>query len=84
VRCLNAYVDPAKITWPDGSALNYTYDTAHRLVAVADAKGNRVDYTLDAAGNRIREDLKDSGGVLKRQLRRSVDALGRVQQVSGR
>jgi len=69
---------------PDGSFVAYGYDDAHRLTAVADAKGNRIEYTLDNAGNRVAEQVKDPGGSLARQLSRVYDALGRVQQASGR
>ena len=37
-----------KITVPDGSYLQYTYDDAHRLTRVDDSSGNHVVYTLDA------------------------------------
>ena len=80
--------DPAgqllKITAPDTNWVGYDYDAAHRQVAVYDNTGNRVDYVLDNAGNRVGEEVKDAAGNLKRQLSRSIDALGRVQQVSGR
>jgi len=69
---------------PDGSFVAYEYDDAHRLTAVADAKGNRIEYTLDNAGNRTAEAVKDPAGNLARQLARVHDALGRVQQISGR
>lgn len=73
-----------QVTQPDQSAINYEYDDAHRLVAVADSTGNRIEYSLDNAGNKIGEQVKDPGGVLTRQLARVMDALGRVQQVTGR
>jgi YD repeat-containing protein len=73
-----------RVTLPDQSWIGYDYDDAHRQVAVYDHKGNRVDYTLDNAGNRIAEQTKDPSGALKRQLARSIDALGRVQQTTGR
>jgi YD repeat-containing protein len=73
-----------KLTLPDDSWIGYDYDDAHRQVAVYDHKGNRTDYVLDNAGNRIGENTKDPGGALKRQLSRSIDALGRVQQTTGR
>jgi len=69
---------------PDGSFVAYEYDDAHRLTAVADAKGNRIEYTLDNAGNRTAEAVRDPAGNLARQLARVHDALGRVQQISGR
>ena len=46
-------------------------------------KGNRVVYTLDAMGNRITEKTKDSAGVLVGNIARVIDALNRVQQVTG-
>ena len=73
-----------RITWPDASYLGYEYDPAHRQTAVFDHLGNRIEYTLDNAGNRIAENVKDPGGLLSRQLSRSLDALGRVQQTTGR
>jgi hypothetical protein len=54
------------------------------MKAVLDNKGNRIDYTLDNLGNRTAEKVKDPGGVLSRALGRSIDALGRIQQVTGR
>ncbi|MBX3475947.1 MAG: RHS repeat protein [Planctomycetes bacterium] len=73
-----------KVTLPDQSWIGYDYDDAHRQVAVYDNRGNRTDYTLDNAGNRTGETTKDPSGALKRQLSRSIDALGRVQQTTGR
>ena len=73
-----------KVTLPDGSFIGYDYDDAHRLRAVYDNNGNRTDYELDNAGNRIGEKTKDPGNNLKRQLTKSIDALGRVQQATGR
>lgn len=73
-----------KVTQPDASWVGYEYDAAHRLNAVKDNLGNRIEYTLDNAGNRTAEAVKDPGGALKRTLARSFDALGRVQQTTGR
>jgi len=73
-----------KVTLPDQSWVGYDYDGAHRQVAVYDHKGNRTEYVLDNAGNRKGENTKDPNGALKRQLSRSIDALGRVQQTTGR
>ena len=73
-----------QMSQPDGSAVNYSYDDAHRLIAISDNLGNRVDYTLDNAGNRTGESAKDPSGTLSRQLSRAFDALGRVQQTTGR
>ena len=73
-----------KVTLPDGSFLGYDHDDAHRLISTYDHKGNRTDYQLDSAGNRINEETKDPNGGLRRQLSRSANALGRIQQVTGR
>jgi YD repeat-containing protein len=73
-----------KVTRPDASWVGYDYDNAHRQVAAYDGQGNRIDYVLDGLGNRVSELVKDPAGVLRKQLTRSVDALGRVQQVTGR
>ena len=73
-----------KVTLPDQSWIGYDYDGAHRQIAVYDHRGNRTDYVLDNAGNRTGENTKDPSGALKRQLSRSIDALGRVQQTTGR
>ena len=73
-----------RVTAPDGSYLGYQYDTAHRQIAVFDNLGNRIEYTLDDASNRKAESVKDPSGALARTLSRSFDALGRVQQTTGR
>jgi YD repeat-containing protein len=73
-----------RMTRPDASWIGYEYDAAHRQVAVLDNKGNRIDYTLDNAGNKTAQNVKDPGGALRRTLARSIDALGRVQQTTGR
>ncbi len=55
-----------RVTGPDGVWVRMVYDTADRLVAIEDAVGNRVAYTLDAAGNRIREEVRDNSGTVKK------------------
>jgi len=74
----------SQVTQPDGSSIGFEYDDAHRQTAVKDNLGNRIDYTLDNACKRTAEAVKDAVGMLRRQLQRSIDALGRVQQVLGR
>ena len=73
-----------RVTKPDGGHLGFDYDPAHRQTAVYDNLGNRIEYLLDNAGNLTAENVKDTGGALRRQLARSIDALGRVQQTTGR
>jgi YD repeat-containing protein len=72
-----------KVTQPDGSALNYAYDDAHRLTDVSDNLGNKVHYTLDNAGNRLGEDVSDPTSTLTRQISRAYDDLNRLKSVTG-
>ncbi len=79
-----------KVSQPDGSALHYQWDDAHRLTDVSDQvdasgapAGNWVHYTLDNAGNRKGEGIKDASGALVRNIARNFDALNRLQNVSG-
>ncbi len=72
-----------QVTQPDGSSVNYDYDDAHRLVAIADNLGNRIQYTLDQRGNRTQEAVQDPSGALTRNLSRVFDALSRTQQTTG-
>src|SRR5205807_4694384 len=39
-----------KVTLPDNSYLQYTYDAAHRLIQINDNINNSIVYTLDAMG----------------------------------
>jgi RHS repeat-associated protein len=68
-----------RVTQPDGSYTQYSYDQAQRLIAINDGLNNRIDYTLDAAGNRTNEATRDSGNVLKRNLAREYDQLSRLR-----
>lgn len=70
-------------TLPDGSAVYYTYDNAHRLTRIADTQGNSISYMLDNMGNRTSELTKDANGNLTRQITRVMDALNRVQKITG-
>jgi YD repeat-containing protein len=76
--------DLKRVTQPDGSWIENSYDDARRLTAVADQAGNRIEYTLDNAGNRLQENIKDPGGALQRSITRSFDGLGRVKQSNER
>lgn len=73
-----------KITQPDGSTIAYEYDAAHRLTAIEDALGNRIEYTLDNAGNRVAERIKGPSGSTFRQQTREYDTLNRlVKEING-
>ena len=71
------------VTLPDGATLTYGYDNAHRLTSIVDQKGNRVDYTLDPAGNRTAEQVRDVGGTLTLNIARVMNALSRVERITG-
>jgi YD repeat-containing protein len=73
-----------RITSPDGSWTFHEHDPARRLLRVSDNLGNSVSYTLDAMGQRTAETVTDPSGSLRRQVARTLDALGRVEQVTGR
>lgn len=73
-----------KSTQADGSYLLYGYDDAHRLTTISDNLGNYTTYTLDNAGNRKAETTRDAAGSLRSKLSRDMDALGRVQTLTGR
>ncbi len=74
---------PSKVTQPDGSFLAHTYDAAGRLTETSDNLGNKVVYTLDNMGNRLTEKWSDASGTLRRQITRGVDALNRLQTITG-
>ncbi|MBT3056560.1 MAG: RHS repeat protein [Candidatus Thiodiazotropha sp. (ex Codakia orbicularis)] len=70
-----------RVTQPDSSFISYEYDAAHRLIAMEDSQGNRIDYTLDAMGNRLSEQVSDSQGTLTRTQQQLHDELGQVRQL---
>lgn len=67
------------LTRPDGSQLTYDHDPAHRLTAIADSAGNRVEFTLDALGNVTRTDWLNPDTSTAKTRRATFDALGRLQ-----
>jgi YD repeat-containing protein len=70
-------------TLPDSATLTYDYDGAHRLTSIQDQKGNRIIYTLNGLGARTGEEVRDPGGTLVKNIGRVVDALNRLEQVTG-
>ncbi len=64
-----------RVTLPDASYLQYTYDDAHRLIEVDDALGDSIVYTLDAIGNRIQEQVFDPADNLTRSRSRTFNSL---------
>jgi YD repeat-containing protein len=72
-----------RVTLPDLTYLQYTYDAAHRLTQVADNMGNKVVYTLDAMGNRIQEEVQDFSTTLRQIRSRVFDNLNQLYQDIG-
>ena len=73
-----------QVSSPDGSWTFYEHDAARRLWRVSDHLGRSVTYTLDATGQRTAETVTDPDGSLRRQVARTIDALGRIEQITGR
>ena len=67
-----------KVTLPDASYLQYTYDDAHRLIEVDDALGDSIVYTLDAIGNRIQEQVFDPEDNLTRSRSHTFNSLNQL------
>ena len=72
-----------KVTLPDSSYVQYTYDPAQRLIQIADGLGSKITYTLDAMGNRIAESAYDPLNVLSRTRSRVYNALNQLSQDIG-
>ena len=72
-----------RVTRPDGSFLALTYDPAHRLIAMADALGNRIAFTLDAMGNRVKEEVFGNANQLTRTRQSTYDQLNRLATTIG-
>jgi RHS repeat-associated protein len=70
------------VTDPDGVALTYSYDGAHRLTDLTDGVGNHIHYTLDASGNRIKEQTFDTQNVERRSLTRTFNTMGQLVKVT--
>jgi len=72
-----------RITSPNHSLLDYEYDDAQRLTAIADAIGNRIEFTLDTEGNRIQTDVRDDTSVLRNTQSVIYDELSRMLSALG-
>ena len=72
-----------RVTLPDASYLEYAYDDAQRLMAISDASGHRLEYTLDAMGNRIEEKSFDPSGTLTQMRTRVFNTLNQLWQEIG-
>ncbi len=67
-----------RVTIPDGSFVQYTYDNAHRLTQIEDGQGNRIVYTLDNAGHRTAENIYDVSSNLKRTHSQIFNSLSQL------
>jgi YD repeat-containing protein len=67
-----------RVTVPDASYVQYTYDDAHRLWKINDGLGNRIEYGVDNMGNRTTESAYDTGNTLVRAHSRVIDGLNRL------
>jgi RHS repeat-associated protein len=67
-----------KVTNPDGSYIEYTYDAAHRLTQIQDGALNKIVYTLDNAGNRTAENTYDPSNALRRTHSRVFNTLNQL------
>ena len=65
------------LTLPDNSAIAYGYDTAHRLVTLADAAGDTTTLTLDNAGDVTASVTAPLSGPATASSAATYDALGR-------
>jgi RHS repeat-associated protein len=72
-----------KVTLPDSSYIQYTYDTAHRLTGIADSAGNSIAYTLDVMSNRTAESSYDPSSTLHRTHTRVYNALNELYKDVG-
>jgi RHS repeat-associated protein len=72
-----------KVTLPDGSFLEYTYDAAHRLTEIEDSEGNHAIYTLDGMGNRTAENTYDPSGLLTQTRTRVFNTLNQLWKEIG-
>lgn len=69
-----------KVTLPDASYVQYTYDSARRLTQINDGAGNRISYTPDAMGNRTADNVYDPIGTLARTHTRVFTTIGQLYQ----
>jgi RHS repeat-associated protein len=68
---------------PNGSVLYNEYDGAHRLIAIRNNAGERIEFGLDAAGNRTMETTKSPSGQITRSATRTYDELNRLILLAG-
>ena len=76
-----------KVTMPDDSFIGYEYDVSKRLVAIYNALGERIEYSLNAAGGQVTETIcsgnlsnQAAGCEIQRVQTRVFDGLKRLRK----
>jgi RHS repeat-associated protein len=69
------------ITLPDHAQLLYTYDAAHRVIAVKNNVGESINYTLDADGDITQQQIM--GSAIAKTQTAVFDSLGRLLKQIG-
>ncbi len=78
-RCATPGIQPAascRLTYPDGSVVERTFDALGRLTAITDGAGHRSTFAYDVAGNLVDEQL---GNGVATSL--AWDAAGRLSSI---
>ena len=72
-----------RITRPDGSFLDYSWDDARRLIRISNAANEKIIYTYDAMGNRTRTEARTPGDAITATQSQVFDELGRLLRELG-
>ena len=70
-------------TLADGTKLTNEYDPAHRLVAVSNNQGDRIEYLLDEAGNVLADQIYNNSATVTRSSQKTYDELNRLIKITG-
>lgn len=72
-----------RITQADGNFIAISYDPAHRIRAIENRSGERIEFELDDAGNVTSQLIRDKTGGVARTLEQEFDALSRLHKLKG-
>jgi RHS repeat-associated protein len=72
-----------KLTRPDGSFLQYTWNAARRMTLVTNNTGETITYGYDADGHVTSSTIKSSAAVITKQMTMAYDELGRLLRSIG-
>lgn len=70
------------IMLPEGTRIDFGYDSYGKLNMIKDSQNNTVNYAYDSEGNVLTGQIKDSGGTLQGNLGYQYDALNRLTTVA--